>query len=258
MANLAREIGSFSLELLPRRGYAAAYRADRDAIGFAFETQHGLHAFASDRRIPFTARANGLAFVPAGCDVFSQSERGGEYLRVALTQEAFAGGDFRFSDRIDPAAIPAARRLRALLLGDGEPLEMEAMALRLLERARDASSAEPRVAGWMTPRRLRQIEELIEARLDQKLTVQELAAALGLSAGFFARAFAAALGQAPHDYVIDRRVARARDLLNNKAFKLDQVALACGFSSHAHMTATLRSRLGVTPGQLRASGQGLK
>jgi AraC family transcriptional regulator len=257
MGSLAREIGSFSLELLPRRGYAAAYRADRAAIGFAFETQHGLHAFASDRRIPFTARANGLAFVPAGCDVFSQSEQGGEYLRVALTHDASTSGDRQFTDRIDPAATPAARRLRALLLGDGEPLEIEAMVLRLLERALEVPSAEPRPARWMTPRRLRQIEELIEARLDRKLTVQELAAGLGLSAGFFARAFAAALGQAPHDYVIDRRVARARALLSERSLRLDQVALACGFSSHAHMTATLRSRLGVTPGQLRASAHGL-
>jgi AraC family transcriptional regulator len=103
----------------------------------------------------------------------------------------------------------------------------------------------------MTPRRLRLVEDLIEARLDAKLTVQELAGALRLSAGFFCRAFHAAVGKAPHDYIIDRRVSRARTLLRNASLELGAVAQESGFASHAHMTATFRKRLGVTPSALR-------
>ena len=87
--------------------------------------------------------------------------------------------------------------------------------------------------------------------MDKKLTVQSLADALGLSAGFFSRAFKAAVGKAPHDYVTDRRISRARTLLQIDKNNLSAIALASGFTSHAHMTATFKSRLGATPSQLR-------
>ena len=103
----------------------------------------------------------------------------------------------------------------------------------------------------MTPRRLKLVDELIEARLDAKLTVGELAAALRLSTGFFCRAFKASVGKAPHDYIIDLRVSRARALLQSTPLDLSAIAHASGFASHAHMTATFRNRLGVTPSALR-------
>jgi AraC family transcriptional regulator len=64
-------------------------------------------------------------------------------------------------------------------------------------------------------------------------------------------AFAAAVGQAPHDYISDRRVSRARALLRRTTLDLGAIAQASGFSSHAHMTATFRKRLGVSPRELR-------
>jgi AraC family transcriptional regulator len=103
----------------------------------------------------------------------------------------------------------------------------------------------------MTPRRLRLVDEFIEARLDSKVTIQELAGALGLSAGFFSRAFKSAVGKAPHDYIVDCRISRARRLLVGTELDLTTIALASGFASHAHMTTTFRSRLGISPGALR-------
>jgi AraC family transcriptional regulator len=103
----------------------------------------------------------------------------------------------------------------------------------------------------MTTRRLKEVDELIDARLDDKLTVQELATAVGLSTGFFSRAFKASVGKAPYEYIIDRRISRARTLLEIGTAELSDIALASGFTSHAHMTATFRSRLGVTPSHIR-------
>ena len=77
---------------------------------------------------------------------------------------------------------------------------------------------------------------------------------LRLSSGFFCRAFSAAVGKPPHDYIIDRRVSRARTLLQNATLDLSAIALESGFASHAHMTATFRKRLGLTPSQLRSNG----
>jgi AraC family transcriptional regulator len=251
-------VGEVHAELLPRAPYETAYTPTTAVIGFAFETQTGIHAFASDRASAFRTRPNSLAYVPAGCDVMSRSERGGEYLTVRLggPEGSRPPLDKRFSDHVEPAAIVASQTLRRMLLAREpvDPLlfEAEAAKLRIIaERVLGGPAPAATDTRWMTARRLRAIDELIEARLDTPLTVGELASSLKLSRGFFARAFKAAIGKAPHDYIIDRRLSRARLLLQTSDGDLANIALTCGFSSHAHMTALFRRRLGIVPQDLR-------
>jgi AraC family transcriptional regulator len=247
--------GRWRVELLPKNGYEARYCAGAPVIGFAFDSQVGIHAFGTDRRTGYRARPNGLAFVPAGCDVYSSSETGGEYLKITMGASTAAPWAWRrrFSDTIDPRAITAAAALRRRLLsGAVDALAWEQLVHELESRAAAMLSLKPgRAAGWLTPQRLRRVDTLIEARLETRLTVQDLAEALGLSAGFFSRAFKHATGKSPHDHIIDRRIARARLLLRGPNQGLAAVALASGFASHSHMTATFRSRLGISPQSLR-------
>ncbi len=254
------QAGGYRIALLPRAAYEAAYTPGQGVIGFAFDSQSGTHAFGGDRRRVYRARPNSLAFVPQGCDVYSQSREGGEYLTVAATRRDGAGATAagrRFNDLIDPSAIRAAHRLRRMLLAGvpADPLALEHDALALAgcaSRALGDDRREPPAARWLTPQRLHRMEDLIEAQLGGPLTVQDLADALGLSAGFLARAFKAATGQPPHAYVLNRRIARARALLRTPLGRdLSGVAYACGFSSHAHMTAAFRARLGAAPSALR-------
>lgn len=250
-----RAFAGWRIELLPSQPYEARYVAPTDSVGFAFDPQRGVHAFGSDRPVPFATRPNSVAWVPAGCDVMSRSERGGEYLVLRLSEPLATGRAERFSDRMDAPAITAAHTLRArLLAGDLDLLEAEGL-VEILRRAAcrllgvpDAPSGAER---WMTSCRLRTIIDLVESRLDQPLTVEELAGALGLSTAFFIRAFRAAVGRGPHGYVVDRRLARARLRMVGTHASLTDIALDCGFSSHAHMTATFRQRLGTTPGRIR-------
>ncbi|MEC5292418.1 AraC family transcriptional regulator [Aurantimonas sp. C2-6-R+9] len=191
----------FRAELLLRNPYDAAYTPKLAIIGFAFESQIGVHAFATDRRTHFQAKPNGLAYVPGGCDVYSASEQGGEYLKITLESEPDdpPGHNQRFSDVVDPFAIRAAQRLRAMLLAcDSVDLVMFEQLVQTLQarvaHVHGGQHAKLRASTWMTARRLRQVDEIIEARLDDQLTVQDLADALGLSAGFFSRALKSAIG----------------------------------------------------------------
>lgn len=254
-----QQVGRYGLELLPRSAYSASYCCETAIIGFSFDSQVGVHAFGSDRKKAFRSKANGLAFVPNGCDVFSQSELGGEYLKITFTSEGHGEvvSDQRFSDAIDAGAIVAARRLRSMLMVGGvlDALELEkwinvlrCAALRL------GFDGQINCTGHqMTTGRLRQIDELIERELSGALTVQTLADKLGLSLGYFSRAFKRSIGQSPYDYIIDRRIMRARTLLQQGSDDLSAIALASGFTSHSHLTNTFRSRLGIAPSQLRAS-----
>jgi hypothetical protein len=99
-----------------RRGLHAGSRRDR----FAFESQAGTHAFATDRITDFRTRPNSLAYVPKGCDVVSRSPEGGEYLtlcsvrrpigRAALQRFHRSGGDQGCPGPAPPAACRRRRR----------------------------------------------------------------------------------------------------------------------------------------------------
>lgn len=255
-------VGRWTAQLLPRQPYESRYTADRPALGFSFDPQTGTHAIASDRRTPFQAMPNGLAFVPTGCDVYSQSRHGGEYLVLSGVdpgQELQDGSDAPFRDRIDTQAAAAARTLRRMILGSptDDALMGEAAILTLLDRLRWHRGHPPdrqAPARWMTPARVTRAFEIIEANLGTaSLTVQDVADALGLSAGFFSRAFRAATGLPPHAYILDRRLALVRAALAAGAGDLSALALESGFSSHAHLTSQFRQRFGVSPRAFRES-----
>ena len=253
------EAGGWLIELLPPNSYSATFTPGKAIIGFSFDCQVGTHAFGSDRKTHFRSIPNGLAFVPVGCDVFSQSETGGEYLKITQLRpnRRITHCERRFSDAVDPASIAAAYALRRILLADARPdaLACEEPVSTLLEgvltRLEMTVNRKP-AGGWMTPQRLRLIDDLIEANLASKLSVHDLAGALGLSTGFFSRALKAAVGRSPHDYIVDRRIARARALLRASHSGLSAIALEVGFASHAHMAEHFRRRLGLSPSRVRA------
>lgn len=245
------EAGPWAIELLPGAAYATRYVATQAAIGFAFDSQRGLHAIGSDRVRPFDAMPNGLAFVPAGCDVLSESPKGGEYLRVMRTDGISLLGERAFNNRIDLPAVNLALQMRRALLQGSVEDDWEAWALALAERAEgiDASAAPPQ--GSITDSRMRLLDEFIDAGLDGPLGIQAMAGLLELSEGYFMRAFKNTTGKSPHSYLIDRRLAKARASMRDSTASLSEIALACGFNSQAHMTTAFKQRLGVSPAQLR-------
>ncbi|MCJ8207869.1 AraC family transcriptional regulator [Pseudomonas sp. RGM2987] len=244
------EAGPWAIELLPGSAYAARYVASQSAIGFAFDSQRGLHAIGSDRVHPFEAMPNGLAFVPMGCDVFSESPQGGEYLRVVRTDATALAGTQPFNNRIDRQAMALAHRMRGALLQASVADDWEAWAIALAERV-VGTTASPHAV--LSGSRMRLLDELIDTGLNGPLGVSTMAQLLGLSEGYFMRAFKNATGKSPHSYLIDRRLAKARALMRDSNAGLSEIALACGFNSQAHMTTAFKQRLGISPGALRSS-----
>ena len=245
------EAGPWMIELLPACAYATHYVSIQSAIGFAFDSQRGLHAIGSDRVQPFTAIPNGLAFVPVGCDVLSESAQGGEYLRVIRTDGAELAGSQAFNNRIDQQATQLASRMRSALLRASVEDDWESWALALVQRAQDQEALPAPHPGSITASRLRLLDEFIDAGLGGSLGLTAMAQLLGLSEGYFIRAFKTATGKSPHAYLIDRRLTRARALMRDSTARLSDIAVNCGFNSQAHMATVFRQRLGVSPGQLR-------
>jgi AraC family transcriptional regulator len=113
----------------------------------------------------------------------------------------------------------------------------------------------PAVKGGLAPAVLRTIQAYIEQHLAEPLTLAELALEAGLSEFHFARMFKQSTRLAPHQYVMQRRMARAETLVRHSSLSLTEVAMACGFSSASHFSNRFKTAVGITPSQLRASGQ---
>jgi AraC family transcriptional regulator len=75
-----------------------------------------------------------------------------------------------------------------------------------------------------------------------------------LSPFYLTRVFKAAIGTSPHQYVLERRVSRARQLLRDTAWPIAEVAVAVGFSSQSHLSTWFRRIVGVSPAAYRSSG----
>lgn len=100
-------------------------------------------------------------------------------------------------------------------------------------------------------RACRRAVELIETRFAEPLSLQELADAAGLGLRQFSRAFREATGQAPHQYLLQRRVEHAKQLIA-AALPLSDVALQCGFADQSQLTRTFARVVGTTPGRYRS------
>jgi transcriptional regulator GlxA family with amidase domain len=112
---------------------------------------------------------------------------------------------------------------------------------------------QPLKRGGLTPAQEGRVEEMLLARLDGSLSLDELAAACGLSRSHFARAFKASFGQPPHRRLRAHRVERARELVLHSKLSLAEIAIQSGFSSQSHFTTVFTRSLGVSPGALRRS-----
>ncbi len=111
----------------------------------------------------------------------------------------------------------------------------------------------PAVTGGLAPSVLRNVLGYIDAHLGEPLTLDCLAREAALSEYHFARMFRQSMGLAPHQYVMQRRMAQAEQLVRHSTLSLTEIALACGFNSASHFSNRFKSVKGMTPSQLRPS-----
>ncbi|KTC63300.1 AraC family transcriptional regulator, partial [Pseudomonas fluorescens ABAC62] len=108
-----------------------------------------------------------------------------------------------------------------------------------------------RVKGGLAAHQRRRLVEYIEQHLEDPISLGQLAGLCALSEYHFARMFRQSFGLPPHQYLLARRLARARQLLRSHAPPLGEIALLCGFSSASHLSHRFRQAMGATPGEYR-------
>ncbi len=101
--------------------------------------------------------------------------------------------------------------------------------------------------GGLGPARLRQIRELVHAKLEDELSLHEMAQSVGLSTAHFARMFRKSTGETPHQFVLRLRLERAKAMLRAPDARVLDVAVACGFKTQQYFAQVFRDVCGISP-----------
>jgi AraC family transcriptional regulator len=105
--------------------------------------------------------------------------------------------------------------------------------------------------GALSASELRRVVEYIDANLGTDLALDHLAQAAGMNLFAFVRHFKQRTGLPPHQYVLRRRIERARSLLANTDLAIVEIALRCGFADQSSFTTAFRRWTRLTPGSYR-------
>jgi len=96
----------------------------------------------------------------------------------------------------------------------------------------------------------------IRDHLDEPITNDVIARASGLSRTLFQKRFREATGQSIREYILERRVERARALIEGSDLTLAEIASRCGFRHQEYLGQVVKKATGFTPGALRSAAGG--
>jgi AraC-like DNA-binding protein len=133
-------------------------------------------------------------------------------------------------------------------------IETEARALLIVERLlteHHGARAFVPMRGGLAPWQVKRACEAMDAAIDGGIGLDQLAAIAGCSPTHFSRAFKQSTGLAPFHWLAERRIERAKALLEDGRLPLAEVALAVGFSAQPQFTTAFGRATGVTPARWR-------
>jgi AraC family transcriptional regulator len=127
----------------------------------------------------------------------------------------------------------------------------QAIAVALVKGHAERDLPVRKYRGGLGPARLRRIRELVHAKMEEELSLSEMAQSVELSASHFSRMFRRSTGESPHDFVLRQRVDRAKEMLRAAEGRVLDVAIACGFKTQQHFARVFRQISGVSPREYR-------
>lgn len=153
----------------------------------------------------------------------------------------------------DPQIEAIAQLFQAELAGDdiGGELYIESlMQVLIIHLLRRYCIFQPKIqlsfkdssSQWLQP-----VLDYIHSYLDKPLHLAELAAVAGMSQYHFCRSFRHSIGIAPYQYVLQKRMEKARNLLLSGKYTIAEVSLMVGCADQSRFAKHFKRHFGVTP-----------
>lgn len=125
--------------------------------------------------------------------------------------------------------------------------------VKLLQKYGQQQADDLALSARFTSEHYKRVLGFIRDRLDQTISVEELAHVAGMSASHFARVFKETVGETPMQYVLAYRIEQAIGMMRDPKRPLGDIAIACGFADQAHFSRSFKQVTGQTPRQYRVA-----
>jgi AraC family transcriptional regulator len=246
---------------------------DTDIVGMAITGRHH-HTYFGDGRLKWSRvlpafRMNLVVAQEQPRGLFT-SEQPFTYLHVyvphvMVERAAVESGAINGADTvtlIDPMGSPdpfaesiCRQMIREMSRGDDSSRMMidvlgQQLVIHLIRQHSSVSGSKafadktgPGYRDW----RLRNAIDYLEAHLADDIGLDDVAAVVGLSTAHLADLFRQGTGEPLHRWLMNRRLARACELLADPSLSVTEIAHRCGFASSQHLAAVTRRRLATTP-----------
>jgi len=230
-----------------------------EEIGGQIEIRHDRPDCPSRR--PQNDNRGPISLIPAGIEAWGQGRtiRFIRHLTLRLDGPALAElaeEDVDIAQTLTPRLLffePRLLRLCELLAEEctsdepsmnlyGDSLSV-ALLLALRKLGGETQSRRGGLASWQ----MRRLADYLEAHLAEDIPLETLASLARLSRSHFCRAFRISTRMSPHQWLLQARIARAKQLLIEGTFPLAELAMVVGFADQAHFTRTFSRTVGVSP-----------
>jgi AraC family transcriptional regulator len=239
-----------------------------DPVGYTI-TGTGTLQFENGPVREYQYLPNQVSFVPRGVMARSNRPIQVQFIQIrqtpetydALTSDMVRGGAVDLEPTI-PFDDPLVSQIMSTIANEMKDGFLDrilvdalntALAARIVRRFVDSSAIALTPSNGLSRERLNRVQDYIEAHLDDRLSLTELAGVACLSPYHFSRSFKQATGVGPQRYVMPRRLDRAKSLMRQSNQPLAFIAQEAGFADQSHLTSIFRRETGMTPGQYRAA-----
>jgi AraC family transcriptional regulator len=205
-----------------------------------------------------------LSLIPAGWRTTVWTEKTADFLQVELCPELVrraAGGSGRELPSLFSFDDPVCRELLLSMAAEAQAhgpaahmyVESAAVVLsqRLMSRDRQRIPTPPRPG--LPPSVLRRAKEFLHDEMYRNPGVTELSAAVGMNVDHFSRMFKRSTGLAPHQYLDNIRLERAKQLLAEGRAAMIDIAYEIGYANPSQFSTFFRKRTGLSPTEFRRS-----
>jgi AraC family transcriptional regulator len=263
-----------AIQLRPERNELAAPPSENHCLVLNLSAPLQLNARLGKRNFEGKVKTGEVAIIPAGSS-WSCQTTGSHlsnllllYLRPLFVRSATEEADVSYNELpLTPQIGFQSQHIRHIamsLLGELNEanilgrLYADSLAIGLAMQLirRYSSLKDVQIGhGGMAPHRLRKALGLIDQHLDTeeegRVGLRFIAKQVGMSYFHFSRAFKQSLGMTPTNYIAERRIERAKKLMQETALPISEIALRSGFASQSHFTTSFRRLAGVTPRSFR-------